>query len=118
MEILNDLPPLLMAVVGLLLLAWLILLFLVPFMIEGIRGWTRKNHEELRSLNAKLDRLEAALRDGADSRSGTAQGANAPHANMRRPTHPAAAPVTARREPTLSELPPETGTDSRPRPRR
>jgi hypothetical protein len=119
MEIITALPPVLMVVIGLLILAWLVLLFLVPFMIEGIRTWTRKSHEELRAMNAKLDRLEAALRgDGADSRPwpNAHRAPMPPPAAERRPPATTPDPTTPkRREPTLSELPPETGTDPRQR---
>src|SRR5690606_9937128 len=38
-----------------------------PFMIESIRQSARKTHEELVDLNAKLDRLNALLSQGAAS---------------------------------------------------
>jgi hypothetical protein len=40
---------------------WLVLLLLVPFMIESIRGSVRKTYLELEALNEKLDRLIALL---------------------------------------------------------
>jgi hypothetical protein len=118
MEMITALPPVLMVVIGLLILAWLVLLFLVPFMIEGIRTWTRKSHEELRAMNAKLDRLEAALRaDAGDTRPwpSAQRVSTPPAAGERRPASPPESATPKRREPTLSELPPETGTDPRQR---
>ena len=55
-EILDNLPPAVMLVLALLLVVWLVLLLLVPFMIESIRGWTRKSHAELEQLNKKIGR--------------------------------------------------------------
>ena len=63
MEILQSLPPLVTLVLGLLLVVWLVLFLLVPFMLESIRSWTRKNHAELAEMNQKLDRLTALLED-------------------------------------------------------
>ena len=60
-EILDNLPPAVMLVLALLLVVWLVLLLLVPFMIESIRGWTRKSHGQLEQLNAKVDRLVTLL---------------------------------------------------------
>ena len=61
MEILDSLPPAVTLVLSLLLLAWLVLLLLVPFMIESIRTSTRKSYFELVELNKKLDRLIVLL---------------------------------------------------------
>jgi hypothetical protein len=57
MDVLENLPPAVLLVLALLLLVWLVLLLLVPFMIESIRGSTRKTYFELQELNKKLDRL-------------------------------------------------------------
>ena len=62
-EILQNLPPAVTLVLPLLLLVWLVLLLLVPFMIESIRGWTRKSYVELQETNKKLDRLIALLEE-------------------------------------------------------
>jgi hypothetical protein len=88
MEILTAMPPALLLVVGLLLLSWLVLLFLVPFIIEGIRGWTRKSHQELKEISNKLDTLNALVAGRGDM--GRASGE-----------------TRARREPTISDYPPE-----------
>ncbi|HZF28406.1 MAG TPA: hypothetical protein VE907_04770 [Gammaproteobacteria bacterium] len=61
MEILDSLPPAVTLVLSLLLLAWLVLLLLVPFMIESIRTSTRKSYFELVELNKRLDRLIVLL---------------------------------------------------------
>ncbi|HEX7079499.1 MAG TPA: hypothetical protein VF329_00595 [Gammaproteobacteria bacterium] len=61
MQVLQNLPPIVALILGLVLLAWLVLVFLVPFMIESIRQSARKTHEELAEMNRKLDRLSAAL---------------------------------------------------------
>jgi hypothetical protein len=65
-EILDNLPPAVMLVLALLLVVWLVLLLLVPFMIESIRGWTRKSHAELEQLNKKVDRLIVLLEERPD----------------------------------------------------
>jgi hypothetical protein len=44
-----------------LLVVWLVLFLLVPFMLESIRSWTRRNHAELAEMNKKLDRIAALL---------------------------------------------------------
>ncbi|HEX5049194.1 MAG TPA: hypothetical protein VFX89_18930 [Gammaproteobacteria bacterium] len=61
MEILDNLPPAVTLVIALLLLAWLVLLLLVPFMIESIRSSTRKSYYELVELNKKMERLIVML---------------------------------------------------------
>ena len=61
MEILDNLPPAVTLVLALLLLAWLVLLLLVPFMIESIRTSSRKSYFELVEVNKKLDRLVVML---------------------------------------------------------
>ena len=60
-EILDNLPPAVLLVLALMLVVWLVLLLLVPFMIESIRGWTRKSYVELEQLNKKMDRLIVLL---------------------------------------------------------
>jgi hypothetical protein len=57
MEAFANLPAAVTLVLALLLLVWLVLLLLVPFMIESIRGSVRKTYLELEALNEKLDRL-------------------------------------------------------------
>lgn len=114
-----GLPPVLAGIIGLLLLAWLVLLILVPFMIEGIRTWTRRNHEELRALNQRIDRLSAALEARREIRSERPAPAPAEPSVGRAdrgaaPRMPAGRPPATRREPTLSELPVEAGQDRRP----
>jgi hypothetical protein len=61
MDALTRLPPGVTLVLALMLLVWLVLLLLVPFMIESIRGWSRKTYLELEAMNKKLDRLIALL---------------------------------------------------------
>jgi hypothetical protein len=61
MESFANLPPAVTLVLALLLLVWLVLLLLVPFMIESIRGSARKTYLELQALNEKLDRLITLL---------------------------------------------------------
>ena len=123
MEALQDFPPIVALILGLVLLAWLVLVFLVPFMIEGIRQSTRKTYEELVEMNDKLDQLNAALSRGGfagdygspprtdapmsgrpdrgDDRGGP------PRAETRRgDTRPAPPEARRRREPTISDTPP------------
>lgn len=64
-ELLENLPPVVMLVLALLLVVWLVLLLFVPFMIESIRGSTRKSYAELEQLNKKVDRLIALLDERA-----------------------------------------------------
>jgi len=94
MQALESLPPIVALILGLVLLAWLVLVFLVPFMIEGIRQSTRKTHEELAEMNRKLDRLSSALTHGAPPVD------RPPRSEPRADREPA--PRT-RREPTISE---------------
>ena len=61
MEVIASLPPLVTLVLGLLLVVWLVLFLLVPFMLESIRSWTRKSHGELAEINTKLDRIARLL---------------------------------------------------------
>jgi len=61
MDILDNLPPAVLLVLAVLLLIWLVLLLLVPFMIESIRGSARKTYFELQELNKKIDRLTDLL---------------------------------------------------------
>jgi hypothetical protein len=61
MEIIDTLPPAVTLVLSLLLLIWLVLLLLVPFMIESIRGWSRRSYRELEEINRKLDLLTTLL---------------------------------------------------------
>ena len=63
MDVLESLPPLVTLVLGLLLVVWLVLFLLVPFMLESIRSWTRRSHGELAEINRKLDRIATLLDD-------------------------------------------------------
>jgi hypothetical protein len=95
MEILQSLPPLVTLVLSLLLVVWLVLFLLVPFMLESIRSWTRKSHAELTEMNRKLDRLTALL---------DARGERHIHVKDARPeARPAREPRAdrARKEPTI-----------------
>jgi hypothetical protein len=90
-ELLGNLPPLVLLVLALLLVVWLVLLLFVPFMIESIRGWTRKSYVELEQLNKKVDRLIVLLGERADGPA------------LRPIDRPAREPRTERRkEPTIS----------------
>jgi hypothetical protein len=92
-EILDNLPPVVMLVLALMLVVWLVLLLLVPFMIESIRGWTRKSYVELEQLNKKVDRLIVLLAE---------REAEVPALrSVERPARDAHA-ERARREPTIS----------------
>jgi hypothetical protein len=114
METIAALPPVLTAIAGLLLLGWVLLLLLVPFMIEGIRSWTRRNNDELRALNEKFDRLEAVLR--GESRPPAPRSASPPRNPPGAPEARRDAPKPApRKEPTLSEIPLDNGNDPRRR---
>jgi len=94
-EIIENLPPAVMLVLALLLVVWLVLLLLVPFMIESIRGWTRKSHVELDQVNKKMDQLIALLAE---------REAEADRALLRPVERPArdARAERARKEPTIS----------------
>jgi hypothetical protein len=61
MDILQSLPPLVALALGVLLVVWLVLFLLVPFMLESIRSWSRKTCHELEEMNQKLDRLTVLL---------------------------------------------------------
>src|SRR5262249_9747327 len=61
MDTLENLPPAVVLVLALLLVVWLALLLLVPFMIESIRGSTRRSYLELAELNKKMDKVIALL---------------------------------------------------------
>jgi hypothetical protein len=91
-ELLDNLPPVVLLVLALLLVVWLVLLLFVPFMIESIRGWTRKSYVELEQLNKKVDRLIVLLGERADG------GALRP---IERPAREPRA-ERARKEPTIS----------------
>ncbi|MBN1240998.1 MAG: hypothetical protein JXB36_21040, partial [Gammaproteobacteria bacterium] len=103
MEALQDFPPIVALILGLVLLAWLVLVFLVPFMIEGIRQSTRRTYEELAAMNDKLDRLNAALTRGVPGDIGP------PHGEPR--VTPGRTEPRGRREPTISDTSP--GRDPR-----
>src|SRR5690606_8665465 len=68
MDLLDNLPPAVTLVLGMLLLMWLVLLLLVPFMVESIRGWSRRSARELEEINRKLDVLTTLLSDREDLR--------------------------------------------------
>lgn len=68
MDFFENLPPAVTLVLGMLLLLWLVLFLLVPFMIESIRGWSRRSCQELEAMNRKLDVLTALLADRGDVR--------------------------------------------------
>jgi hypothetical protein len=91
-ELLGNLPPLVLLVLALLLVVWLVLLLFVPFMIESIRGWTRKSYVELEQLNKKVDRLILLLSERAEG------------PVLRQVERPAREPrpERARKEPTIS----------------
>lgn len=93
MDAFENLPPIVVLVLGFVLIAWLVLVFLVPFMVESIRQSTRKTLEELVEMNAKLDRLNALLaQTGARPASGRVE-----------PSVPDAPETRGRREPTIGE---------------
>jgi hypothetical protein len=92
-EILDNLPPLVTLVLALMLVVWLVLLLLVPFMIESIRGWTRKSYVELEQLNKKIDRLTVLLAER--------EAEMPPLRPVERPARDVHA-ERARREPTIS----------------
>lgn len=92
MDVFDNLPPIVVLVLGFVLIAWLVLVFLVPFMIESIRQSARKTHEELVELNTKLDRLNALLASRAATPTSYAE-----------PTVPEKPEPRGRREPTISE---------------
>jgi len=52
-----NLPATVQLVLAVLLVVWLALLLLVPFMIESIRNSARKTRTQLELLNTKMDRL-------------------------------------------------------------
>ena len=110
---LQNLPPIVALVLGFIGLAWLVLVFLVPFMIEGIRQSTRKTHEELAELNQKLDRLNNLLTQNRSS----APGGEIRAARGETDDEPRDEP-RGRREPTISEtaVPPASGRGSRREP--
>jgi predicted PurR-regulated permease PerM len=93
MDTLQSLPPVILLVLGLLLIVWLILFLLVPFMLESIRSWSRKTYHELTEMNKKLDRLTMLLDDRND-----------PRPQIRTPVDPRSDRV--RKEPTLSDVAP------------
>lgn len=99
MDAFENLPPIVLLMLGFVLIAWLVLVFLTPFMIESIRQSARKTHEELVDLNAKLDRLNALLSQGA---------ARAPDARAE-PGIPETPAPRGRREPTISDPPTRPG---------
>lgn len=98
LEILDTLPPAVMLVLTLILLVWLVLLLLVPFMIEGIRGATRKTYLESQEINRKLDRLITLLDEQSRGAAPRIDTLYAPELEPRGPDIRA-----ARKEPTISD---------------
>ncbi len=98
METLANMPPAVALVLGLLLVVWLVLLLLMPFMIESIRASTRRTYLALEELNDKIERLAVLLERGA------AKPPVEPHQPSSRPVAepPATEPRPRRREPTIS----------------
>ena len=92
MDNISNLPPAVLLGLTVLLAVWLVLLLLVPFMIESIRGSTRKAHLQLELLNRKIDKLIALLdrHDAQTVRTGEPQDARPQSAER------------ARKEPTIS----------------
>ncbi len=82
METLDNLPPSIGLVLGLLLVVWLVLALLVPFMIESIRSSNRRSAAELEEINDKLERVVALL-----------ERRSAPSATPAEPAIPVAAPA-------------------------
>ncbi|HEY8519193.1 MAG TPA: hypothetical protein VIN61_03860 [Gammaproteobacteria bacterium] len=112
-ETLQSLPPAVALILSLFALVWLVLLFLLPFMVESIRGWTRKVHAELEEMNRKLDRLNAVLGErGAGA--AASRPADPIDERIERIDRPAPAPGRVRREPTISDLPPIVEPPRRP----
>jgi F0F1-type ATP synthase membrane subunit b/b' len=132
MQIFENLPPIVGLILGFVLLVWLVFVFLVPFMIEGIRRSSREARDELVELNHKLDELTRYLADSAreadaargpgSAREGTAARAGgagrtadpARQASKPAPKTEAGREARRRREPTISE----TDFESQPRPSR
>jgi hypothetical protein len=101
MEILDKLPPVVALVLALLLVVWLVLALLVPFMIESIRGSSRKTHLELEALNEKVDRLLVLLEQGSAPRPAPPEESRAKPAPPEAP-HREQRPPPTRKEPTIS----------------
>jgi hypothetical protein len=68
MDTFENLPPAVTLVLAMLLVVWLVLLLLVPFMIESIRGWSRRSCQELEEVNRKLDMLTTLLGKRGEAR--------------------------------------------------
>jgi hypothetical protein len=127
-QLFQNLPPIVGLILGLVLLAWLVFVFLVPFMIESIRQSSRKTHEQLVELNRKIDELNAALAEAAARRlphepptqgaAGPARGAQHEKGGKRedRGTGRGRTGSRGRREPTISET--DFGNEPRPPSRR
>ncbi len=116
MEFFESLPPAVALALGLFVLVWIVLLFLLPFMVENIRGTTRRIHAELEDLNDKIDRLNRLLADRGAPAYGSPEPRGREPERLSERAAPAAAP-RARREPTISDLPPiEPAPPRRPNP--
>lgn len=112
-QLFQNLPPIVGLILGLVLLAWLVFVFLVPFMIESIRQSSRKTHEQLVELNRKIDELNAALSEAAARRlphepppqgaAGPARGAQSEKGRKPEARGTARTGSRGRREPTISE---------------
>ena len=100
MDILQSLPPLVALALGLLLVVWLVLFLLVPFMLESIRSWSRKTYHELEEMNRKLDRLTALLDDRTAEPPVLLDTRIDPRGDVRSAREPRA--DRARKEPTIS----------------
>jgi hypothetical protein len=93
-----EVHPVIAIVGGLIALLWLVLFLLLPFIVEGIRGWTIKNNAELRQINASLQKLNMQLAGRT--------GVQRPHGTP---------PAAARREPTISDFEVDVGEDRKRR---
>lgn len=100
MDVLQSVPPAVTIVLGLLLVAWLVLLLLVPFMIESIRSSTRKAHLELEAISRKLDDLAALL--GERGSAPAPKSLRAAEPQLDGPASRTQGSKDTRREPTIS----------------
>lgn len=110
MEFFDNLPPTVALVLALLLFVWLLLLLLVPFMIESIRGWSRRTCQELEEMNRKLDVLTTLLGERAERGDARREPRVDPHADFDADPAPRVEPRAAR----YAESPEERGGRRRP----
>ncbi len=102
-DVLQNLPPAVLLGLAVLLVVWLVLLLLVPFMIESIRNSTRKSRLELQETNKKLDRLIALLEERNVTLRAEELGMLEPFDSRSEPRPPRdGRPDRTRREPTIS----------------